>query len=119
MLFFSGVELPSKTVISVALKRIIGLGDVKAKELCYHTGIGINQLVGEVKEKQYFVLREELRKLYKTDSDILKGISNNIKKLREIRCYRGIRHNLRLPVRGQRTHTNGKTQKRLAARRFN
>lgn len=118
MLFFSGVELPSKTPISVALKRIIGLGNSKAKELCYRVGIGANQLVGEIKENQYFILRDELRKLYKTDSDIFKEVSGNIKKLREIRCYRGIRHNLKLPVRGQRTHTNGKTQKRLAVRRF-
>lgn len=118
MLFFSGIELPPKISISIALKRIIGLGPLKAKELCYRTGIGINQKVREVKEKQFFILREELRKLYKTDSDIFKEISGNIKKLKEIRCYRGIRHYLKLPVRGQRTHTNGKTQKRLAARRF-
>lgn len=107
----AGVNLPSGKQIIVGLTYIHGIGDVKAREIIEKTGIPANRRVSELSEADVSRLRETIDRDYTVEGDLRREVSMNVKRLMDLGCYRGLRHRKRLPVRGQRTHTNARTRK--------
>jgi len=106
----AGVDIPNDKRVKIALTYIYGIGRTKAAAITKEAGIEEQVRVKELND-------EELRRLiniiegYRVEGDLRKEVAMDIKRLMEINCYRGIRHKRRLPVRGQRTHTNARTNK--------
>ncbi|CAL6404139.1 unnamed protein product [Bathycoccus prasinos] len=105
----AGVEIPNNKRAETALTYIFGIGNTTAKAVMAATGLE-NKRVRELSEEELTILREEVDK-YKNEGQLRSLISLNIKRLKEIQCYRGKRHIANLPVRGQRSKTNARTRK--------
>jgi small subunit ribosomal protein S13 len=109
MIRVSGVVLPNKH-ISVALRSIYGIGKTRALEICEKVGISPAVKVSEIQEDLANLLQKIVAN-YEVEGDLRRHVAINIKRLRDIKCYRGTRHRRNLPVRGQRTKTNARTRK--------
>lgn len=107
----AGVDLPRDKRIEIALTYIFGIGLTTSKEILASTGISPDTRVRDLTEEEISKLREAIDKNYKVEGDLRREESLNIKRLIEIGSYRGKRHRLGLPVRGQRTKTNARTRK--------
>lgn len=107
----SGVDLPRDKRIVVGLTYIFGIGTTTANKILHDTGINGSTRVRALTEDEVGKLREFIDKNVKVEGDLRREITQNIKRLIEINCYRGIRHRRSLPVRGQRTKTNARTRK--------
>ncbi|MDJ1407441.1 MAG: 30S ribosomal protein S13 [Candidatus Midichloria sp.] len=107
----AGVNIPTNKKVGVALTYIYGIGDLSASKICQQASIDGNKRVHELTDDEIIKLREVIDSNYKVEGDLRREISTNIKNLIDIKCYRGTRHIRRLPVRGQRTHTNARTRK--------
>ena len=107
----AGLEIPNDKRVWVSLMSIYGIGEVSAKEICEKTKIDLNMLVKDLSESELDVIRGYLDKNFEVEGELRQKIFRNIKRLKDIRCYRGIRHKLGLPVRGQRTRHNARTRK--------
>jgi small subunit ribosomal protein S13 len=112
MVRIAGVDLPSNKRIEVALTYIYGIGFSKAREILAKTNISSDIRVKDLSGEDAVKLREEIEKGgYKIEGELRAEVAANIKRLIEIKSYRGIRHRLNLPVRGQRTRTNARQRK--------
>ena len=107
----AGVDLPREKRIEVGLTYIFGIGPTSAKKILAVTGISPDTRVKNLSDEEAQKLRAELENNYKVEGDLRREISMNIKRLMDIGCYRGLRHRMGLPVRGQRTKTNARTRK--------
>ncbi len=107
----SGVDLPRDKRIVIALTYIFGIGRTRAENICRATGVNPSTRVKALTEDEITKLREFIDRNEKVEGDLRREITQNIKRLIEINCYRGIRHRRGLPVRGQRTKTNARTRK--------
>jgi small subunit ribosomal protein S13 len=107
----AGVDLPRDKRIEVALTYIFGIGLTISKEILATTGISPDTRVRDLTEEEISKLREAIDKNYKVEGDLRREESLNIKRLIEIGSYRGKRHRMGLPLRGQRTKTNARTRK--------
>lgn len=107
----AGVDLPKSKRLEVALTYIFGIGATRAKVILDKTGIDPNIRVKELTDEQAKKLRECIDTHFKVEGDLRKEISMDVKRLIDIGCYRGLRHRMGLPVRGQRTKTNARTRK--------
>lgn len=107
----SGVDLPRDKRIEIALTYIYGIGLSTAKKILAVTGVDPNVRVKDMDEADAQKLRREIEENYRVEGDLRREVSMNIKRLIDIGCYRGLRHRLGLPVRGQRTKTNARTRK--------
>jgi small subunit ribosomal protein S13 len=107
----AGVDLPRDKRIEVALTYIYGLGLTLSKEIIAATGVNPDTRVRDLTEEEISKLREAIDKNYKVEGDLRREEQLNIKRLIEIGSYRGKRHRMGLPVRGQRTKTNARTRK--------
>ncbi|HEX2945996.1 MAG TPA: 30S ribosomal protein S13 [Clostridia bacterium] len=107
----AGVDLPREKRVEIGLTYIFGLGRSKANEILKKTAVNPDTRVRDLTDDEISRLREIIDKEYKVEGDLRRDISLNIKRLIEIGCYRGRRHRLGLPVRGQRTKTNARTRK--------
>lgn len=107
----AGVDLPRDKKVEIALTYIYGIGRTTSKKILEVTKVDPNKKVKDLTEEEISRLREEIEKNYKVEGDLRQEIANNIRRLIEIGCYRGIRHKLGLPVRGQRTRCNARTRK--------
>lgn len=105
----AGVTLPSAKRIEVALTYIYGIGPSTAKQILVGSGISPDVRVKDLTEAQANALREEVEKKHRVEGDLRREVLSNIKRLKEIGTYRGVRHIRNLPVRGQRTKTNSRT----------
>jgi small subunit ribosomal protein S13 len=106
-----GVDLPRDKRIDVALTYIYGIGKSRSSEILEGTQIDPTTRVRELTEEEVARLREMIERTYRVEGDLRREISQNIKRLMEIGCYRGIRHRRNMPVRGQRTRTNARTRR--------
>ena len=106
----AGVNVPDRKHVWVALTHIYGIGQTRAMEICKATGVRPEVAVRNLTESELDALRGEVAKGV-IEGDLRREVSMNIKRLMDLGCYRGIRHRRGLPVRGQRTHTNGRTRK--------
>ncbi|MGM9991552.1 MAG: 30S ribosomal protein S13 [Candidatus Bruticola sp.] len=107
----AGVDLPRDKGIGIALTYIFGIGRTTANQIIEEVGIDPLMRVRDVSEEVVARLREIIEHKHKVEGDLRREITQNIKRLMDIGCYRGIRHRRSLPVRGQRTKTNARTRK--------
>ncbi len=107
----AGVDLPKKARIEFALTKIYGIGRVSSQRIIKETGVNPDVRVSDLKDNDVVKIRSLIEKEYKVEGDLRRDNSMNIKRLIDISCYRGTRHKLGLPVRGQRTRTNARTRK--------
>ena len=105
-----GVDLPRNKRIEIALTYIYGIGLTTAKEIIAATGVDPDIRVKDLSEEDLAKLRDYIQQNLKVEGDLHREVSQNVKRLMEIGCYRGLRHRRGLPVRGQRTHTNARTR---------
>jgi small subunit ribosomal protein S13 len=107
----AGVDLPKDKRIEVALTYIFGIGLPTAKRILARTGVNPDVRVKALTEEDAQKIRRDIEENIKVEGDLRREVSMSIKRLIDIGCYRGIRHKLGLPVRGQRTKTNARTRK--------
>ena len=106
-----GVDLPSEKRIEVALTYIYGIGAPSASQILRESGVSPDKRVKDLSEEEIESIRRVIESKYTVEGVLKKEVSDNIKRLISIGCYRGIRHKKGLPVRGQRTRTNARTRK--------
>ncbi len=107
-----GVDIPNNKKIEFSLQYIYGVGSNRAKVVLEAAGIDPNLRAHELSEEQLNRIVEVITdKQYRVEGDLRREVAGNLKRLIAIRCYRGIRHQRGLPVRGQRTSTNARTRK--------
>jgi small subunit ribosomal protein S13 len=107
----AGVDLPPNKAVEYALPHIYGLGLSTSRKILQRTGVDPRKKVKDLEEKELTLIRQEIEERCKVEGALRADTAANIKRLIEINCYRGIRHKMGLPVRGQRTHTNARTRK--------
>ena len=107
----AGVDLPREKRIEIALTYIFGIWPAVADDIIKVTGINPNTRVKYLSEEEEQKLRAEIENNRLVEGDLRRDIAMNIKRLMDIGCYRGLRHRLGLPARGQRTKTNARTCK--------
>ena len=107
----AGVNVPSNKRLVIALRYIFGIGKKFSIDICETVNIEKNKRVNSLSEEEIIKIRECIDKNYIVEGDLRRSVSSNIKRLTDLGCYRGLRHRNKLPVRGQRTHTNARTRK--------
>lgn len=107
----AGVDLPRDKRVEVGLTYIFGIGRKTSNNILAAAGINPDTRIKDLTEEEVNNLRRIIDAEYNVEGDLRREISLNIKRLKEIRCYRGIRHIKGLPVRGQKTKTNARTRK--------
>ncbi|MFL5784777.1 MAG: 30S ribosomal protein S13 [Bacteriovoracaceae bacterium] len=105
-----GVDLPRNKKMSIAMRSIYGVGPKVAADVLAAAGVAPDKSSNDVTEEEVQAIRTALEG-YAVEGDLRREIALNIKRLKDLGCYRGIRHRKGLPVRGQRTHTNARTRK--------
>lgn len=107
----SGVDLPRNKRVEIGLTYIYGVGLNRAQKILAATGINPDTRVKDLSDSEVAALREHIESTYQVEGDLRRWESMNIKRLVDIGCYRGRRHRLGLPLRGQRTRTNARTRR--------
>ena len=107
----SGVNIPTNKKINVALTYIFGIGPKISGDICKEASIDISKRVNQLNDDEVNKIREIIESKHSVEGDLRRKISMDIKRLTDLGCYRGLRHRKKLPVRGQRTHTNARTRK--------
>lgn len=107
----AGVNLPSNKRVDIALTYIHGIGTTTAKRIIAQTGVDAAVRVKDLSATDANKLRDVVEKEYRVEGELRREVLGNIKRLKEIGAYRGIRHNKGLPARGQRTKTNSRTRR--------
>ncbi len=106
-----GVDLPRDKRVEIGLTYIYGIGLTTSKKILADTGVDPDVRVKDLTEDDLTKLRDYIQANLTVEGDLHRRVSQNVKRLMEIGCYRGLRHRRGLPVRGQRTHTNARTRK--------
>ena len=107
----AGIDLPRNKRIEISLTYIYGVGRSRASKICEKASVDAGTRTDQLSESELMKLREVIERDYQVEGDLRREVSQNIKMLMDIGCYRGLRHRRGLPVRGQRTHTNARTRK--------
>lgn len=107
----AGVNIPTSKRLEVALTYIHGIGRAMSKEICEKTSLDVSKRVHQLTEAEISRIRETIDRDYTVEGELRREVGMHIKRLMDLGCYRGLRHRKRLPVRGQRTHTNARTRK--------
>lgn len=107
----AGVDLPRDKRVEIGLTYIYGIGLTRSKEVLAKTGVNPDTRVKDLSDADVAALREAVEGGYQVEGDLRRWEAMNIKRLMDIGCYRGRRHRLGLPVRGQRTRTNARTRR--------
>ena len=106
-----GVDIPRNKAMKIALRALYGVGPKVAVEVLERSKIDPNKSSNELTEEEIQVVRKILDEQYSVEGDLRRQVGLNIKRLKDLNCYRGTRHRKGLPVRGQRTCTNARTRK--------
>ncbi len=106
-----GIDIPDNKRLEISLMYIYGIGRRLSNEICAKLGLDPNMRAHRLNEDEIAKINALLASQYIVEGDLRRQIQNNIKRLISIHCYRGMRHRLGLPVRGQRTRTNARTRK--------
>ncbi len=107
----AGVDLPQNKRVWIGLTYIYGIGRSRSKDILEKAEVAVTTKVKDLTEDEVRRIRKVIPDEGRVEGDLRKEISQNIKRLMEIGCYRGVRHRKGLPVRGQRTQTNARTRK--------
>lgn len=106
----AGINVPVQKHTVIALTSIYGIGRTRAQQICSDAGIAPETKIRDLSDDEVEALRKEVGK-YTVEGDLRREVSMDIKRLKDLGCYRGVRHRRGLPVRGQRTKTNARTRK--------
>lgn len=106
-----GVDIPKNKKIGISLRYLYGIGPATALEVLNSVGIPPDKKASELSEEEVSKIASCIQTHYKVEGELRRGVSQSIRRLIEIGCYRGIRHKKGLPVRGQRTRCNARTRK--------
>lgn len=106
----AGINVPVQKHAVIALTSIYGIGRTRAQAICVAAGIAPDAKIRDLSEQEVESLRAEVGK-YIVEGDLRREVSMDIKRLKDLGCFRGVRHRRGLPVRGQRTKTNARTRK--------
>ena len=106
-----GVDIPNDKPTVISLRYLYGVGDQVARELCHKAGIDPSKHARELHEEEISRLTALLERDYTVEGPLRRLLAQNISRLKDVKSYRGMRHRLGLPVRGQRTKTNARTRK--------
>jgi small subunit ribosomal protein S13 len=106
-----GVDIPRNKVMRVALTSLYGVGPAVAQSALSKANIDLNKSSNDLTEEEVQTIRKILEEEFNVEGDLRREVGLNIKRLKDMGCYRGVRHRRSLPVRGQRTHTNARTRK--------
>jgi small subunit ribosomal protein S13 len=107
----AGVDLPKNERVEIGLTRIFGIGRTLSNRILQETGVSPNTRVKNLRDDEIIKIRTIIDRDFKVEGELRKETSMNIKRLMDIGCYRGMRHRMGLPVRGQRTKTNARTRR--------
>jgi small subunit ribosomal protein S13 len=107
----AGVNIPTQKRVVIALTYIHGIGPAKSQEICEKVGIPLEKRVNELADDEVVKIRETIDADYTVEGDLRREVAMNIKRLLDLKSYRGLRHRKGLPVRGQRTKCNARTRK--------
>jgi small subunit ribosomal protein S13 len=107
----SGVNIPTNKRIHIALTYIFGIGPKIALDICGEASVDLAKRVNQLNDEEVNKIRDIIDTQLTVEGDLRRRISMDIKRLTDLGCYRGLRHRKKLPVRGQRTHTNARTRK--------
>ncbi len=107
----AGVDIPNEKRIATSLTYIFGIGDTRAFEICEKCGIDPQTKTTSLTEDQARLIRNIIEKDYQVEGALRSEVSMNLQRLKDIGCYRGLRHRRGLPVRGQNTKNNARTRK--------
>jgi small subunit ribosomal protein S13 len=107
----AGVNIPENKRVEIALTYIFGIGRTRARKITEQAGIELSKRVKELTEKEIVTLRQIIEDQYDVEGELKKTVMSNIKAKMDLGSYQGVRHRKKLPVRGQRTHTNARTRK--------
>jgi len=105
-----GITIPDEKRLDIGLTHLYGIGHSRAHDICSAAGLEPNMKSKDLTNEQEQAIREQIE-TYNLEGDLKREESANIKRLRDIRSYRGMRHQMRLPSRGQRTKTNSRTRR--------
>ena len=106
----AGINVPVQKHTVIALTSIYGIGPTRAQQICAAAGVATDAKIKDLSEQEIEALRTEVAK-FTVEGDLRREVSMDIKRLKDLGCYRGVRHRRGLPVRGQRTKTNARTRK--------
>lgn len=106
-----GVDIPRNKTMKIALRAIYGVGPKVSEEVLTKASVDLNKSSNDLSEEEANEIRKILESEYVVEGDLRREIGLNIKRLKDLGCYRGVRHRKGLPVRGQRTSTNARTRK--------
>ncbi|HHI96473.1 MAG TPA: 30S ribosomal protein S13 [Thermodesulfatator atlanticus] len=107
----AGVDIPDNKRIEIALTYIYGIGRTLAQKVLTKAEVDWNKKTKDLTEEELTRIRQIIEREYKVEGDLRREVSANIKRLMDMGCYRGLRHRMGLPVRGQRTRSNARTRK--------
>ncbi|QCE34271.1 30S ribosomal protein S13 [Acetobacteraceae bacterium] len=107
----AGVNIPTNKRVCIALRYIYGVGATTADAICKKLEIPAQKRVNELSDDEVAAIRTEIDESVRVEGDLRRETAMSIKRLMDLGSYRGLRHRRRLPVRGQRTHTNARTRK--------
>jgi small subunit ribosomal protein S13 len=107
----AGVDLPRNKRVEIGLTYIYGIGQTTSGEILEKAGVSPDTRVKDLTETEIAALREVIDREYQVEGDLRREVQQNIRRLVDIGCYRGLRHRRNLPVRGQRTRTNARTKR--------
>ena len=107
----AGVEIPNQKRVEIGLTYIYGIGRTSSNKILAATGINPDTRVKDLTEEEVASIRKYLEANYTVEGELRKDVALDIKRLKEIRCYRGLRHIANLPVRGQSSKQNARTRK--------
>ncbi|MHA1114309.1 MAG: 30S ribosomal protein S13 [Alphaproteobacteria bacterium] len=107
----AGINIPTGKRVEIALTYIHGIGRTSALKICADVGIATERRVNELTDDEVSRIRDIIDRDYQVEGELRREVAMNIKRMMDLGCYRGLRHRRKLPVRGQRTHTNARTRK--------
>ena len=107
----SGINIPTSKKVHIALTYIFGIGKKISNDICKDASVDLSKRVSELNDEELNKIRELIDSKITVEGDLRRKVSMDIKRLNDLGCYRGLRHRKKLPVRGQRTHTNARTRK--------
>lgn len=107
----SGVDLPRDKRVIIGLTYIYGIGKSMSKDILNKAGVNTDKRIKDLEESEVSAIRKVIGEDYQVEGDLRSEVNLNVKRLMDIGCYRGLRHRMGLPARGQRSRTNARTRK--------
>ena len=106
-----GVDIPRNKIMKIAIRSIYGVGSHLGDKILKEANVDLNKNSNDLSEEEAQKIRQVMEDSYNVEGDLRREVGLNIKRLKDLGCYRGVRHRKGLPCRGQRTHTNARTKK--------